>query len=211
MPPGFDLSDILQTTFNDSIKISLFQRMKTKNQLVDAILSTLGFVATSYLVKVLYENNSFNKPWNIDICDTIKSLFYKKYSITYEGKRCSSVGTYNLYPVVSSCFTDAFKALWADILGTMDNNETIHELKELYTTMDKFRDKSDDADDDMYIVSQKKQFLYKADLKIYAIADFYTEDSGGGEKEKQTTKTDKITLTLYSYETNTSNIKKKEN
>jgi len=207
MLPGFDLSDILQTTFNDSIKISLFQRMKTGNQLFDAIFSTMGFVAISYLVKVLYENNSFNKPWNIDICDTIKSLFYKKYSITYEGKRCSSVGTYNLYPVVSSCFTDAFKALWADILGTMDDNETIHELKELYTTMDKFRDKNDDADDDMYIVSQKKPFLYKADLKIYAIADFYTEDSGGGEKEKQTTKTDKITLTLYSYETNTSDIK----
>ncbi len=208
MPPGFDLSDILQTTFNDSIKISLFQRMKTGNPLIDAIFSTLGFVMISYLVKVLYENNAFNRPWNIDFHDAVKSLFYKKYSITYEGKRCSSVGTYNLYPVVSSCFTDAFKALWADILGTMDDNETIRELKELYTTMDKFRDKNDDdEDDDMYIVSQKKPFLYKADLKIYAIADFYTEDSGGSEKEKQTTKTDKITLTLYSYETNISGIK----
>jgi SpoVK/Ycf46/Vps4 family AAA+-type ATPase len=204
----FDLTDIIQTSFNDSVKISLFQRMKTGNPLIDAIFSTVGFVFFSYVVKLLYEYDAFNRPWNIDICDAVRSLFFKKYSITYEGKRCSSVGTYNLYPVVSSCFTDAFKALWADILGTMDDNETIRELKELYTTMDKFRDKDEDDDDnDMYIVSQKKPFLYKADLKIYAIADFYTEDSGGSEKEKQTTKTDKITLTLYSYETNTCGIK----
>lgn len=208
MQPGFDLTDILQTTFNDSIKISLFQRMKTGNQLIDAVFSTLGFVLISYLVKVLYENNSFNKPWNIDIQDSIKSLFYKKYSITFEGKRCSCVGTYNLYPVVSSCFTDSFKALWSDITNNMDENESIRELKELYTSLDKFRDKDDKTDEsDMYIVSQKKPFLYNAELKIYAIADFYTEDSGGGEKDKQTTKTDKITLTLYSYETTASGIK----
>jgi hypothetical protein len=47
MLPGFDLTDILQTTFNDSIKISLFQRMKTGNQLIDAIFSTIGFVVIS--------------------------------------------------------------------------------------------------------------------------------------------------------------------
>jgi hypothetical protein len=208
MPPGFDLTDMLQTTFNDSIKISLFQRMKTGNQLFDAIFSTIGFIVISYLVKLLYENNVFNRPWNIDIHDTIKSLFYKKYSITYEGKRCSSIGTYNLYPVVSSCFTNACKALWSDIVIKMDNIESIRELKELYIAMDKFRDKNDDDDEsDMYIVSQRKPFLYNKELKIYAIADFYTEDSGGGEKDKQTTKTDKITLTLYSYETNTCGIK----
>jgi len=208
MPVGFDLTDMLQTTFNDSIKISLFQRMKTGNQLVDAIFSTLGFIVISYLVKVLYENNSFNRPWNIDIKDTIKSLFYKKYSITFEGKRCSCIGAFSMYPVVSSCFTDSFKALWSDISNNMDKNDSIHELKELYTTIDKFRDKDDKLDEsDMYIVSQKKPFLYNEELKIFAIADFYTEDSGGGEKDKQTTKTDKITLTLYSYETNTSCIK----
>jgi SpoVK/Ycf46/Vps4 family AAA+-type ATPase len=206
--PGFDLTDILQSTFNDSIKISLFQRMKTGNQLIDAIFSTLGFVVISYLVKLLYENNVFNRPWNIDIQDTIKSLFYKKYSITFEGKRCSCVGIYSMYPVVSSCFTDSFKALWSDIANNMDENESIRELKELYTSLDKFRDKDDKEDEsDMYIVSQKKPFLYNEQLKIYAIADFYTEDSGGSEKDKQTTKTDKITLTLYSYETTTSGIK----
>jgi SpoVK/Ycf46/Vps4 family AAA+-type ATPase len=207
---GFDLTDVLQTTFNDSIKISLFQRMKTGTTVVDAIFSTFGFVAISYLVKVLYENNAFNKPWNVDIRDTIKSLFYKKYSITFEGKRCSCVGSYSYYPVVSSCFTDSFKALWEDIINNMDNNETIRELKELYTALDKFNNKKDE-EEDMYIVSQSKPFLYNKELKIYAIADFSTEDSGGSEKEKQTTKTDKITLTLYSYYTNTNKIKKHVN
>ena len=80
---GFDLTDILQKTFNDSIKISLFQRMKTGNQLIDAVGSTVGFIVISYVVKVLYENNSFNQPWNIDARDWIKSLFFKKYSIIF--------------------------------------------------------------------------------------------------------------------------------
>jgi SpoVK/Ycf46/Vps4 family AAA+-type ATPase len=210
---GFDLTDILQKTFNDSIKISLFQRMKTGNQLIDAVGSTVGFIVISYVVKVLYENNSFNQPWNIDVRDWIKSLFFKKYSIIFEGKRCSSVGAYNLYPIVSSCFTDTFKALWTDIVNKMDKNDSICELKELYTAIDKFRDKDNKESDDtdMYIVSQKKPFLYNAELKIYAVADFYSEDSGGNEKEKQTTKTDKITLTLYSYETNTNIIKQHVN
>jgi len=207
---GFDLTDILHNTFNDTIKISLFQRMKTGNQIIDAIGSTVGFVSISYLVKVLYETNTFNKPWNINIYDLIKSLFYKKYSITYEGKRCSSIGAYNLYPVVSSCFTDSFKALWTDIINKMDKNDSIRELKELYIAIDRYRDKDetkDDKDSDMYIVSQQTPFLYNTDLQIYAIADFSTEDSGGSEKDKQTTKTDKITLTLYSYQTNTCLIK----
>ena len=208
MHPGFDLSDLLQNTFNDSIKMTIFQKMKTGNVVFDAVFSTLGFVAVSFFLKVLYENNSFNKPWNIDIQDLVKSFFFKKYSISYEGKRCTSIGTYNLYPVVSSCFTNSFKALWSDIDKNIDKNGSIQELKELFIAMDKFRDKdSQDDESDMYIVSQRRPFLYNEALKIYAIADFYTEDSGGGEKDKQTTKTDKITLTLYSYETNTSGIK----
>lgn len=204
---SFDLSDVLHKTFNDNIKISLFQYMNTGNTVIDTMLSTTAFVILSYLVKIVYEKNVFNNGLNINLSDCLTSLFFKKYSIIYEGKRCSSVGAFSYYPVVSSCFTDSFKALWSDIITKMGDNDTIHELKELYTAIDKFNDKKED-NTDMYIVSQRRPFLYNERLQIYAIANFASEDSGGGnEKNKQTTKTEKITLTLYSYHTNTNGIK----
>ena len=197
--------DVLEKTFNDSIKISLFQRMKTGNELFDAIGSTLGFVLISYIVKVLYENKiSFHKN---NFC--LKSFFFKKYSITFEGKRCYSVGMYNHYPVVSSCFTDSFKALWDNIICNMDENTSIKELKEIYTAFDKFSNTKEDEDAEIFIVSQTASFLYDAKLEIYALVTNSSEDSSGrNEKEKQNTKIDKITLTLYSYKTNLNGIKK---
>jgi hypothetical protein len=161
------------------------------------------------VIKILYENEIFYKPLSFDLYDSTKSIFFKKHSITFEGKRCSCIGAYSYYPVVSSCFTDSFKALWNDILNHVDKNNSIYEIKELYTSLDKFNDKnSAEEESDMYIVSQKRPFLYNKELQIYAIADFSSEDTGGNEKEKQTTKTDKITLTLYSYVTDVAGMKR---
>jgi hypothetical protein len=90
----------------------------------------------------------------------------------------------------------------------VDKNDSIYEIKELYTSLDKFNDKTVEEETEMYIVSQKKAFLYNKALQIYAVADFSSEDTGGNEKEKQTTKTDKITLTLYSYVTDVAGMKR---
>lgn len=196
--------EIIQKTFNDTIKMSLFQKMKTGNQVIDTILSTVLFTFMSYVIKILYDFEYFHKLWSVNVYDTIKSIFFKKYSITFEGKRCSTINSYSNYPVVSSCFTDTFKALWEDIANNMDNNDTIYELKELYTTLDKYNDKQNNYD--VFIVSQHNSFLYNKELQIYAVADFSSENFNGKE-DKTTTKTDKISLTLYSYKTNTNKIK----
>ena len=205
--PSFDFMEIIQKTFNDTIKISLFQKMKTENPLIDAIGSTAIFTIMSYFVKILYENDALNKIWPANIYDKIKSCFIKKYSVAFEGKRCSAM-SYSSYPIISSCFTDSFKALWEDIIINIDKNDTIYELKELCASLDtnKYNNSLND-NYDLYIVSQKNAFLYNKELKIYAIADILSEDLNG-EKDKPSTKTDKITITLYSYHTNINEIKK---
>jgi chaperone BCS1 len=116
--------------------------------------------------------------------------------------------SYSSYPIISSCFTDSFKALWEDIIINIDKNDTIYELKELCASLDtnKYNNSLND-NYDLYIVSQKNAFLYNKELKIYAIADILSEDLNG-EKDKPSTKTDKITITLYSYHTNINEIKK---
>lgn len=203
---AFDFIDIINKTFNDSIKMSIFQKIKTGNTLIDAILATISFSIISYILKYIYDNNSFYNPWNIDIHDAIKSLFFKKYSIIFEGKRCSAI-SYHSYPIISSCFTDSFKALWDDIINNINNNKTIYEIKEFCASLDndKYSNKCNEKYD-LYIVSQKKAFLYNAELKIYAITEIISEDLHA-DKEKPATKTDKISITLYSYVTNTNEIK----
>lgn len=203
---SFDFLEIIQKTFNDNIKISLFQKMKTGNQIFDTVVSTMVFTFMSYFVKVLYENDALTKWYPSNIYDQIKSCFVKKYSVTFEGKRCSAMSQYSGYPVISSCFTDSFKALWEDIIMNIDKNETIYELKELCAALD--TNKYNPVNNyDLYIVSQKKSFLYNKELKIYAIADLSTEDLINGEKDKPATKTDKIVITLYSYHTGINEIK----
>ena len=203
----FDLVEILEKTFHDTIKISFFEKMKTGFQVFDILGSTLLFTAMSYIVKTCIDNNYFSLHTFVPFLfyDDIKSLFYKKYSITYEGKRCSSVGNFTQCPVITSCFTDSFKALWEDIIHKLDENPSIYQLKELYTDMD-FINFSEKKNADMYIVSQTYPFLYDKEREIYAVVNFSSENSND-EKNKQNTRIDKIILVLYSYTTDTCSIK----
>jgi hypothetical protein len=207
---SFDLMEMFHKTFHDTIKISLFQKMKTGNQIVDTILSTFFFTLMSYIVHIIYKYDFFHDIFNIDFYDGIYSIFFKKNSIMFEGKRCFCISPYSHTPVITSCFTDTFKAIWEDIIQLMDENDSIYQLKELYTSLDKYNDSDSVGKDDennMYVVSQANSFLYNKELKIFAKVKFLTEDSNINEKDKQNTKTDKLTLTLYSYVTSTTVIK----
>ena len=50
--------EVLYNTFNDTIKMSLFYKLKTNNPVIDAILSTIILTFMSYIVKVAYEYTS---------------------------------------------------------------------------------------------------------------------------------------------------------
>ena len=211
----FQFIEMIQTTFHDSIKFSLFNLIKTGNTIVDTTISTLLLTSMSYVVKLLYENHNSMNFIQMDI----KSFFFKKNSIIFEGKRSSSI-SYASCPVISMVFSDSFKALWSDIIRTIDTNPSIYEIKEL-CVFNKVNSRNSNHNNDghdhhnsekshdemeLFIVCQKRPFLYNKELNIYAIADISTEELSN-EKQKPSTKTDRITITLYSYHTSIYDMK----
>ena len=100
--------------------------------------------------------------------------------------------------IISSTFTDRFKAIWENIILTIENNKTIEEIREISGELDK---DNKDKDINLFIVSQKKKFLFNADLQIYAMTEIYFDNSKGNNDDKKKDKMDRFMITLYSYTT----------
>jgi hypothetical protein len=186
--------------FQDIIKMSIFSHFKTENPMVNAILSTLFIGIGTYLYQTIFDFR-FRRFSIYDLPDFIASWIYRKHSIAFEGKHNCVLPKFEIAPIISVCFSDAFKALLFDIIEGVDGNYSIYEIKE-YITSKRFSEKLED----MYIISQRSRFLYNAPLEIYAILDSYVEESES-EKKTSSVKTDTITITLYSYKTNIQGIK----
>jgi ATP-dependent Zn protease len=209
----FNLIHEIQNTFDQSIKLSIFQFMKTGNVIIDAFVSTFIFILISYIIKHLSDNNfNFDKFYNFDLKDNIKSLFYKKNLIILEGKRFSTISASN-YPIVSTSFSDTFKAVWHTIninINKVEQNLSIYELREFCTLFDSSltRTNINISNDNIYIISQKKAFLLDKELEIYALTQISHELSdNGNSNSKSTTRTDIININLFSYKTSLSKIK----
>ena len=136
--------------------------------------------------------------------------------VILEGQRCTTTAFGQA--VVSSTFTDRFKAVWSDILRHIENNTDIREVRELTSDMDRnsseneVKETSTMEPQELFIVSQKQQFLYHADLQIYAIAELCfahdvarrperSSNNSGNNQQEQALKYDKIVLKLFSYVT----------
>jgi hypothetical protein len=150
--------------------------------------------AISYIMKLLVDNtyHSFSV---YDIKDTILSYFFKRNSITYEGKHSFIIAKYETSPVITTCFTDSFKALLTDVITNIKTNPTVYELQEFITSR-KYNGTSTESD--MYIVTQRKSFLYHKNLQIYATARIVHEGSDES-KDGAKIQSDKIVITLFSY------------
>jgi hypothetical protein len=152
--------DDIQRIFNDVLKISLHSYLRTGNPIFDAFISTLGVVLFGYFTKVTYEN--FSSFSYLEIYDTIKSCFYKKHTVIYQGRQTYVISHYDRFPLISTCFTDCFKALLYDILSNNIKTNSIYEIKEFITS----RKYDGLIESDAYIISQKRKFLYNKDLQI---------------------------------------------
>lgn len=195
--------------------MSLFYKLKTNNPIIDAIVSAIVLTLMSYIVKIGYDYNlttlfSFSE---MDIFEQFKYCFYKKNTISLSGKKCSSVSGYTSKPVISSVMGNRFKAVWQEIVDNIDNNPSIYELKDFFTltSADEYHnhkpeDTNNNTDDNIYIVLQKRAFLFNDTLKIYAKTKIL-EDDNKSDKEKRTSKIDTIDIILYSYQSSMSQIK----
>jgi len=195
-----ELPNTFQKTFQDSVKMSFFSRFKTNNVLIDTILSTVVISCISYFSQGFFSFKFSN--YNIwTIVDRIKSTFYRKNSISFEGKQTFVVSKYDAHPLITACFSDNFKALFYDIIKNMKTNNSVYDIQE-YITSKKY---SDVIEADMYIVTQPTPVLYNEHLEIYAYTEIYKNYDEGDKKAN--IKTDEITITLYSYKTPVSQLK----
>jgi hypothetical protein len=179
--------------------MSIFSHFKTNSPILDAIISTIILTAASYFINILTQ---FSTKFRVhDIVDYIKRIFYKKSSISFEGRHSYAIAKYDTIPIISTSFSDTFKALFNDIIRNIRDNQTVYEIKEFITS----RKYNGTMESDMYIITQRRQFLYNKSLEIYAITDIYSEDDNNNNEKKggksSTVKTDVITITLFSYKT----------
>jgi hypothetical protein len=206
----------MNTISNDVIKMSLFSKIKTGNIIFDTMITTFILTVMSYIVKIVYEMTASESDNNFTIFDTnilekIRYVFYKKNSIIMNGKKCSAVNWQSSL-TVNSVFGDRFKAVWEEIINNIEDNPTIYEIKDYLTLTESTNsikngeNNKTNKSDDVFIVSQKRAFLFNKELKIYAQTIISSEETKN-EKEKGSSKIDNIEIILYSYELRLSQIK----
>lgn len=189
------MADIMYKTFNDVIKLSVCNYFKTTNPFIDTIISTAVLTFIGYFTnKIFFSESRFSLLINLQ--ERIKSFFYKKYSVTFEGRHSFIISKFDVTPNISACFTNSFKALLDDIVNNIDSNDSIMEIKEYIT----FKRYDSDNLKDMYIITQERNFLYNKELEIYGSVEIVGEETEN--KKLQNAKTDKIIITLYSHHSN---------
>lgn len=191
----------------DSInRMIMFNLFKTGNPIFDAIISSLVISSIGYTITYMYDNLIDRNLAKISF-DDIKSFLYKKNTIIIEGRRSSVTSAYSLTHTTSSVYSDRFKAMWDYIISNIDRNHTIHRIKEAHSN---FQSSSNDCDDkrknlDIFMVYQNKHFIIDDD--IFVKSEIEQEESRD-DKEKLNTKTDRITINIYSYKYSVSYLKK---
>lgn len=194
------MNHFINTLYSNCVniaKLTIFNFLKTGNPIMDTIISTLVITLCGYIFSYIYDNNNSI----IDILlyiynfDDIKTFFLKQNSIIIEGKR-SSISNFMGHNVCSN-YSDRFKGIWNYIILNIDKNHEIYSVKESHSN---FQSSSNDEDKrknlDIFVVFQKKHF--KIDDDIYVKTVIENEESRD-DNSNINTKTDKITITIYSY------------
>jgi hypothetical protein len=191
-------SNKIPDLFFDTVKIGIFSKIKTNNVFFDTIITTFVLSVVGYIfnnvnsILCSYNTMSLKSVFNIN---NFKSLFYRKNTIEYEGRRTITNNIYMMSSNVSSLYSDSFKAIWYHVMNNTENNSTIYKIKESSTNNDQLKNISEKYNfQSIYFVSQQEDFLL--DEGIYAVCKFFKEDS---ENQKSSTTTEKIQISIYSF------------
>ena len=187
--------DTLERTFQDSLKMTAFSALRTGNPILDGILTASVIGLLTYLFRKSYLIQDFSNAYAI--LDDIKAQLCTRYSVKFQGKHNYAIYKYDHSPTISNSFSDAFKGLLDDVISEAGENTSIYEIEEYIAS----KTHNEKQTSELFIVTQKKPFLYNKELDIYAIMNIRTEDNEG-DKKTGTVKTNTITITLYSYKTN---------
>lgn len=185
-----------------TINTVLYNKLKPSNEntFLSMILITLSMSVMSYIVRQLTFYMEDIELINILNINFLLHKIYKKNSVEYAGKINCGIGFYNNEMKQTSLFGERFKALWQYIIENIDNNKSIHSIKE--QTIDK-------TQIGIYIVNQKDQFIVSKEFEIYAYT--YIENNESKKKDeddgKVQNKTSTIIIELYSYKSSIETIK----
>jgi len=194
----------MRANYLNTVKMKVFHFVKTDNIVLDSILSVIGMTIVGYIINYIYDNR-FDELLMSFSYDKIKNLFYKKNVIILEGKKSYVTSIYNFSNSTTSTYSDRFKALWYYIINNIDNNQSIYQIKEILSNYDSnvvYKNTPEQKITDIFMVYQDKHF--QIDNKIYAYTSTEKEEN---KDEKMSTKTDKITIEIYSYEYSLSYLK----
>jgi hypothetical protein len=186
-------------------KMTLFNYLKTDNPVYNAIMSTMIISLFGCVINYIYDNRISEKLFKITI-DDFKYFFYRKNTVVIEGKKSSIVCTYNASNTISSVYSNRFKAIWNYIIENIDNNDTIFRIKESHTNFQSSGNTDRRQNSDIFMVFQNKHF--KIDDNIFVKSEIEEEETGDDKESKVKTKTDKITINVYSYIHSVSYLKK---
>ena len=184
--------------FFDTVKMGIFSKLKTNNVFFDTIITTIVLSIFGYIfnnLNSIFLSYSTMTPKSLFNINNFKSIFYRKNTIEYEGRRSTSNNIYSMSSSVSSLYSDSFKAIWYYIMNKTEDNSSIYKIKESSSNLDCFKKISDVyTSQSIYFVSQQEEFVF--DEGIYAVCKFFKEDN---ENEKMSTRTEKIQISIYSF------------
>ena len=180
------MESMLQS-FQHTMKMLVFNQLKTNDPFIDAILTTLVFTAMAKIVH--YFNTQFDCNYR-KIQDTCLYYLYTSNKITISGKNCTVPSSYGEF-YVSSVYSDRFNAVLQYIIH--NTNNSIHEMKELFSNMSNNNSQNNDS----YVVCQYQRFTIDKD--IYFRIDYDVDTHEGSGSNKPNTKVEHITIEIYSY------------
>ena len=202
----------LKMMSGSAINMILFDKFKTGNPMIDAILTSIILYCISFMFQYV---NNYVATWseflqkNADIEYITSCFFYRKHMVEYQGKMMLSEDRYQNSLNNTYLFSNNFKSLWMYILNNMDINKTIYEIKEFDFESARYVYGIKTATEryGTYIVVQKHRFLVSKELDIYAFTYINTEIENSDDKNKSPNKIEKITIQLFSYKSNVQTIK----
>jgi ATP-dependent 26S proteasome regulatory subunit len=194
-----------RTNYLYTIKMKILGFIKTDNVIIDSILSVIAMSVIGFIINYIYENRIDRTIANMSF-SKIKCLFYKRNVVILEGKKSSTTSAYSHTLTTTSSYSARFKAVWCYIINNIEKNITIYQIKETSSNYDsnaKYRE--DRKHEDIFIVFQNRHFLIDEDIYVHSEIE---KDEGNQKGEKIITKTDTITLKIYSYKHSLDYLKK---
>jgi hypothetical protein len=183
------MSDIINLAYDNTIKMFMYDTIKTNNPAINVMLSTIMIAVIGFISNYLNGITMSSIIEYINNYEVIYHIGFKRpNTITLEGKFSSSGCV--MLRVTSHC-TDRFKAVSKHIVNNIDTNKTIHKIKEYSSNYENYDLKSEC----MLMVSQKRHFCIGENIFARSI----TQNDDSENSDKTINRCEKVSIDIYSY------------